>query len=71
VPQETYFRDITIHHAYSCGPDDSAAAIQIIRSGRIRAEKVISNFISLDELPDAYGKMKRAELLKPMVVFPS
>jgi L-iditol 2-dehydrogenase len=70
VPQDAYFRDLSIVHSYSCGPDDTKAAAETIRGGQVSAEQVISHFIEMAELPEAYEKMKRAELLKPMVVFP-
>ena len=69
VPQAVYFKDIAIKHAYSAGPPDSLAAIARLRTGSIRAEQVVSHFITLDQLPEAYGKMKRGEILKPMVLF--
>lgn len=69
VPQEAYFRDITIRNSYSCGPDDTRAAADAIRAGKIRAEQVVSEFVEMKGLPDAYGKMKRGEILKPMVVY--
>jgi L-iditol 2-dehydrogenase len=69
VPQEAYFKDIRICHSYSCGPDDTRAAATAIRAGVIRAEQVVSHFVGMEELPAAYGKMKRGEILKPMVVW--
>lgn len=64
-----YFRDVRLVTAYSCGPDDTREAITAIRGGRLKAEQVVSDFIGIDELPEAYLKMKRGEILKPMVVF--
>ena len=69
VPQEVYFRDISIVSAYSCGPEDTRAAWDLINKGRLKAEQVVSDFIGLDELPSAYLAMKRGEILKPMVIF--
>jgi L-iditol 2-dehydrogenase len=69
VPQRAYFRDLRIAHAYSCGPDEVMAAITALRSGTLRAEQVVSDFIELDELPDAYRAMKGGEILKAMVRF--
>jgi L-iditol 2-dehydrogenase len=71
VPQAVYFKDIAIKHAYSAAPPDSLAAIARLRTGTIRAEQVVSRFINLDQLPEAYGQMKRGEILKPMVLFGS
>jgi len=69
VPQEAYFRDIQILHSYSCGPDDTREAKEIISAGKIRAEQVVSDFVGIEELPTAYGRMKSGEILKAMVLF--
>jgi L-iditol 2-dehydrogenase len=66
---EIYFRDIDLITSYSCGPEDTENALSMLRAGRIKAEQVVSHFISIDELPAAYQAMKRGEILKPMVVF--
>lgn len=70
IPQAAYFKDLKIVHSYSCGPDDTRLAKELIESGAIQAEQVVSDFIGIDDLPAAYGKMKAGEILKPMVVFP-
>jgi L-iditol 2-dehydrogenase len=64
-----YFKDVILLNSYSCGPRDTSRAIDIIRQGKLRAEQVVSDFIGIDELPAAYQRMKRGEILKPMVVF--
>jgi L-iditol 2-dehydrogenase len=69
VPQDIYFRDVRIMQSYSCGPNDTLAAAQAIREGKLRAEQVVSEFIGIDELPSAYQKMKQGLILKPMVLF--
>jgi threonine dehydrogenase-like Zn-dependent dehydrogenase len=69
VPQSAYFKDVRIVNSYSCARPDCLAAIEALRSGRVSAERVCSDFISLERLPEYYGKMKRAEVLKPMVVW--
>ncbi len=69
IPQAAYFNDLTIRNAYSAAPEDSRDAIAVLRAGRVRAEAVCSEFIPLEGLPAAYGRMKRGEILKPMVVW--
>lgn len=64
-----YFQDVTLLNSYSCGRRDTTVAIEWIRQGKLRAEQVVSDFIGIDELPDAYQKMKCGEILKPMVIF--
>ena len=69
VPQAAYFNDLTIRNAYSAAPKETSEAIKALREGKVRAEAVCSEFIPLDGLPEAYGRMKRGEILKPMVVW--
>ena len=69
IPQSAYFRDLTIRNAYSAAPEDTREAIAALRAGRLRAEDVCSEFIPLEALPEAYGRMKRGEILKPMIVW--
>lgn len=69
LPQDIYFRDIKVAHSYSCGPMETLDAVRAIRSGKLKAEHVVSSFIGIDELPAAYEEMKAGRILKPMVVF--
>lgn len=64
-----YFRDVELNSSYSCGPEDTALAAESLRAGKVRAEQVVSDFIGMESLPEAYQRMKAAEVLKPMVVF--
>jgi L-iditol 2-dehydrogenase len=64
-----YFQDLSLICSYSCGPQDTLSAMQLILEGRVRAEQVVSDFIGLDELPEAYDRMRRGGILKAMVEF--
>lgn len=66
---DLYFRDLELITSYSCGPTDTRAAHELLRLGTVRSQHVISHFIPLDALPDAYQQMKRGEILKAMVGF--
>ncbi|MFM9872145.1 MAG: alcohol dehydrogenase catalytic domain-containing protein [Fimbriimonadaceae bacterium] len=67
--EKAYMHDIEMINSYSCGPDDTALALQWLKDGRAKGEQVISDRISLDELPEAYKNMKNGEILKPVVIF--
>ncbi len=67
--EKAYMRDLTLVNSYSCGPDDTAEAVELLRLGSVKADQVVSDFISLDELPEFYTRMKNGEILKPMVMF--
>ena len=70
VPNEAYFLDLKVIHAYSCGPADTAEAARALRAGELRAEDVVSDRLTgLDTLPAAYKRMRDGEILKAMVVF--
>jgi len=64
-----YFRDLRLGTSYSCGPDDTRAAHDALVSGRICYQDLVSDFVTIDEIPVAYAKMKAGEILKAMVVF--
>jgi L-iditol 2-dehydrogenase len=66
-----YFREVNLLHSYSCGPEEFAAAAEVIRRGVVSAEQVVSDFVPLAELPGAYGRMRSAQILKAMVRFDS
>lgn len=66
---EVYFRDLRLLNCYSCGPGDTRQAAEWLRQGRLRAEQVVSDFVMIDQLPDAYLAMKAGTILKPMVIF--
>lgn len=64
-----YFRDLNLICSYSCGPEDTRAAAEAIRQGKVKAEQVVSHFIELSDLPQRYKEMRDGAILKPMVVF--
>jgi len=64
-----YFSEVELIPSYSAGPDDMAVALRWLREGRVRAEQVVSHFVPLDDIPEAYERMKRGEWLKAMAVF--
>jgi L-iditol 2-dehydrogenase len=66
---DIYFRDISLVASYSCGPDDTRAALQALAEGRVRPEEVGVHEIRLDGVAEAYRSMRDAKLVKPVVRF--
>lgn len=64
-----YFKEIKIFPTYSCGPEDTVSAYKLLAQGAIRAEQVVSDFVKLESLPEAYQQMRDGTILKAMVVF--
>lgn len=69
ILDKLYFNDITLATSYSAGPDDSLRSLEILRSGRIKAEHIVEEFVAIEELPRCYDRMRAGELLKAMVLF--
>jgi L-iditol 2-dehydrogenase len=66
---DLYFKDISLISSYSAGPEDTVAALVALRSGKVKAQQIVSHFIPLIDLPKAYADMKSGRILKAMVVF--
>ncbi|MDI9636659.1 alcohol dehydrogenase catalytic domain-containing protein [Kamptonema cortianum] len=67
--ESLYMRDAVLVNSYSCGPNDTAEAVSILRTQPFTAEEFVSDFVTLNDLPKAYAKMKAGEILKAMVIF--
>ena len=69
-PNYIYFRDISIVASYSCGPDDTRRALQIIEKGIINAGKLVTHRFSIDDTETAYRTVAEgADSLKVLIVF--
>ena len=65
-----YFNDISLVTSYSCGPTDTADALDILRSGRIKAEQLVTHRFPIERTHEAFSLTAEArESLKCMVVF--
>jgi len=65
-----YFNDITLVTSYSCGPTDTADAMDILRSGKIKADKLITHRFSIEAAAEAFRLTAEGrDSLKCMVVF--
>ncbi len=69
-PNDIYFRDINIITSYSCGPTDTADALEIIETGTVRADKLITHRFPIDQTAEAFRLTARAgDSLKSVIVF--
>lgn len=70
-PNDLYFRDVSIITSYSCGPDDTAQALQFIEKGVVTAEKLVTHRFPIGETEKAYRLTAEAGAsLKSLIVFP-
>lgn len=69
-PNDLYFRDINIITSYSCGPTDTADALEIIEEGTIRAKNLVTHRFPLEETAEAFRLTARAgDSLKVLITF--
>ena len=68
-PQRLYFSDLRIVASYSCGPDDTRAALRTIADGIVDAEKVGATLVPLELAASAYDDLAHQRIVKPIVVF--
>lgn len=68
IPNDIYFRDISIVTSYSCGPDDTKEALGFIHEGTINAERLITHRFPLEKAAEAFALTAHArESLKVIV----
>ncbi|MBC5829871.1 MAG: alcohol dehydrogenase catalytic domain-containing protein [Candidatus Eremiobacteraeota bacterium] len=64
-----YFRDIRLITSYSCGPNDTREALDILRAGIVSAEKLGTTEFSLAEVSTAYEALLEGRVIKPLITF--
>jgi len=66
-----YFRDVRLIASYSCGPDDTLEALDLLRSGVVSARRLGVEAFTFPDVAAAYDAMRRAEVVKAVVTFES
>ncbi len=70
-PFHLYFNEIDLVMSYSCGPDDTRAALQCIAEGVLTAEKLVTHRYTLEDTGLGFRKMAEAQdVLKAQIIFP-
>jgi len=69
-PNKLYFKDINIITSYSCGPNDTADALELIQNGIVRAEKLITHRFPIEKTAEAFRLTAEAkDSLKSVIIF--
>lgn len=69
-PNELYFKDINIVTSYSCGPDDTRAALAFIDRGVVNAERLVTHRFPVEETAEAFRLTAEAkDSLKCVILF--
>jgi len=65
-----YFREISVVPSYSCGPDDTRAALEAIASRRVAVADLVSHRFGIDAAPEAFARARRADgSMKVVIAF--
>jgi L-iditol 2-dehydrogenase len=68
-PNSLFFQEISLHTSYSAGPYETRLALELLRSGRIRPETVITHRFPLREAARAFRLVANpGEALKAVIV---
>jgi L-iditol 2-dehydrogenase len=69
-PNVLYFRDINLITSYSCGPTDTADALELMEEGIVRAEKLVTHRFSIENTAEAFRLTAQAgDSLKALITF--
>lgn len=63
------FREITIKGSLGCRPVDYPKIIEMVRTGKIQLEPVVTHRFPLEEINQAFELMRKGESLRSIVVF--
>jgi L-iditol 2-dehydrogenase len=64
-----YFKDLRLIASYSCGPNDTREALELIEKGVVTAEKVGAITFRPEDAAEAHRALAAARVVKPIVVF--
>ena len=63
------FREIEIKGSLGCRPVDYPKIIEMVRTGKIQLEPVVTNRFPLEEINDAFELLRKGESLRSIIVF--
>ena len=68
-PHDLYFNETKLVPSYSCGPDDTRIALDLVERGVISARELVTHHFPLAKISDAYATAQKPEALKVIVTF--
>ncbi|HAA76172.1 TPA: sorbitol dehydrogenase [Candidatus Latescibacteria bacterium] len=68
-PHDFWFNHITLTASYSCGPPDTADAMDLIRSGAVTADLIVTDRFPLDRAGEGFATVSAAQdTIKTLVI---
>ncbi|MHB8383709.1 MAG: alcohol dehydrogenase catalytic domain-containing protein [Candidatus Binataceae bacterium] len=68
-PHDLYFNETRLVPSYSCGPDETRAALKLVERGVINAAELVTHRFALAQITQAFAAAQRPESLKVIVTF--
>jgi L-iditol 2-dehydrogenase len=68
-PHDLYFNETRLVPSYSCGPDDTRQALELVRRGVLSAHELITHRFPLTQICEAYEQAQKPDSLKVVVTF--
>jgi L-iditol 2-dehydrogenase len=68
-PHDLYFNETRLVPSYSCGPDDTREALDLVRRGVISARELVTHQFPLAQINEAFAQAQKPESLKVVVTF--
>jgi len=68
-PHDLYFNEVRLIPSYSCGPDDTREAMNLIERGVITASDLVTHRFPLAQINQAFSAAQKPEALKVVVTF--
>jgi L-iditol 2-dehydrogenase len=70
APHDLYFREVTVVPSYSCGPDDTREALDLLASRRVAVADLITHRFSIERAVEAFERARQPEgSLKVVITF--
>jgi L-iditol 2-dehydrogenase len=70
APHDLYFREITVVPSYSCGPDDTREALDLLTSRRVAVADLVTHRFSIERAVEAFARARQTEgSLKVVITF--
>ena len=67
---DLYFNEVSVIPSYSCGPDDTRRALQLLASGRVSVADLVTHRFPIEKAGDAFARAKDPEgSLKVLLTF--
>jgi L-iditol 2-dehydrogenase len=66
---DAYFRDLSLVSSYSCGPEDTRRALDLLASGTVTPEMLGVERRAFADVARAYDDLRMGRSVKPVVIF--